>query len=318
MREVSDEILKKLIDGGIGYKKIKENVRIERAWSSYNIDNSIMNAFYFDSYADLVDKCYYMYQNHNWKPYRYENNNQWYFGTLRTYEKSVDALINGKATDRQVETAQKIYNQISKSPFVLQLEQRAQSIKKKRVFSEDGAELDIDRVMCGDPMHWTRLTKGAQKPVVRIGANINGNAGEGEQRFIGVAAAAAVISDLVSRAGFSVEVYSCSTSQTDGARCYASLCCKIKQAEQPLDINRICSAGLPIILRHFSFTVRGNSLERDGGLFSSTSIPKEFANELEFDHIIDADELLNRDYTQMKEDKLNDIFNKLTNYVGII
>lgn len=219
---------------------------------------------------------------------------EWAFGTLKNYDKTLEYLSEGKVVDSVLKKANQVYETLISQPPIEELMLRAATFKRQTVFREEGAELCIDRILCGDPYHWSKQTKGRKNPLVRIGVNLAGNCGENESLFNNITAVAGVVADLLSKAGFAVQVEACSTGYgtTDykRGRSFFTTTVTLKNANESLDLQRIYSVGCSGYFRCWIFQVmcniyRGNPY---GSLGQTRPINRSMQDVLELDYIIDS------------------------------
>ncbi len=218
----------------------------------------------------------------------------WTFGALKNYDATLEALKTGIVLDAVLKDANEISQKLMESPTVENLFLRAETMKRKRVFSEEGSELDIDRVLCGDPQHWSRMTKGKRNTLVRLGVNLAGNCGEDEKLFNRLAAITGVATDILTRAGYAVELVSCSssygTAKDNNTLGFDIVSVVLKKAEEALDLQRIYSIGASGFFRCWVFQVYCNVLtgQPQSGLGRTCPISPSVQEHLGLDYVIDS------------------------------
>lgn len=215
----------------------------------------------------------------------------WAYGELRNYDNTLEYLSEGKVLPAVQKRAEKIYNDLTSQPSIQEMLSRAETFKRKKVYSEEGAELSIDHVMSGDPAHWIKTTRGRKMPLVKIGVNIAGSAAEDESLFNQITAISGVVTDILTRAGFSVELYACSTGRDiTPAQNYTTVLTRLKAAEEFLDLNRIYSVGCQGYFRCWIFKVYKYILEGDA--YDYLGCPQDVTGEMKdalgLDYIIDS------------------------------
>lgn len=215
----------------------------------------------------------------------------WVFGALENYDKTLEYLREGKVLPAVQKRAQEVYDILTNKPEIQEMLQKAETFKRKRVYSEEGAELCIDRVMAGDPAHWQKQTRGRKMPLVKLGLNIAGSAAEDESMFNQIAAVCGVVVDILTRSGFSVELYACSSA--DGItpeNNITTVMTRIKAAEEQIDLNRIYSVGASGFLRCWMFKVYRYVLKGSayGHLGYPYSVNKTMKDIIGLDYVIDS------------------------------
>lgn len=256
---------------------------------------------YFSSCDEMIDKLSRGVKDHKWNHHNYDLSDyttpgrlcDWAHGKLGTYEKTLEYLKEGKVLDSVMAKANDVYQKLVESPAIDNLMARAATFKRRRVYSEEGTELCIDRVLCGDPAHWGKNTKGKKNTLIKLGVNISGNAGEDESLFNNLSAVAGVVTDLLTRAGFAVQLDVCSTGyDAKSTENIETIIVTLKGAEEVLDLQRVYSVGASGFFRCWIFQVLCNVLKgpRMGwGLGSACGIGNSLREALGYDYIIDSE-----------------------------
>lgn len=218
-------------------------------------------------------------------------NHEWSYGALQNYENTLEYLREGKVLPKVQKRAQEVYDILTSKPEIQEMLQNAETFKRKRVYSEEGAELCIDRVMAGDPAHWQKQTRGRKMPLVKLGLNIAGSAAEDESMFNQIAAVCGVVVDILTRSGFSVELYACSSGDSiTSENGITTVMTRIKAAEEQIDLNRIYSVGAVGFLRCWMFKVYRHVLK--GTPYSSLGYPYNVNQQMKdiigLDYVIDS------------------------------
>jgi hypothetical protein len=251
----------------------------------------------FNSSYELITKMqtcsedFGMYNSNEHKAKPGGDIDSWAYGQLKNYDTTLEYLSEGKVLDSVLEIATKIYDTLTMQPEIVELFSKAETFKRKRVYQEDGAELCIDRVMAGDPAHWQRMTRGKKMPLIKLGLNLAGSRGEEEEHFNKLSAVCGVVVDILSRSGYSVELYSCvSGSNITSASNKTTVMTRIKAAEEEIDMSRIYSIGCSGFLRCWMFKVYYYILKGDPqyGLGQPISVTEEMKTNLGLDFIIDS------------------------------
>jgi hypothetical protein len=143
---------------------------------------------------------------------------------------------------------------------------RAVSFKRRRKFSDSGSELDIDRVLSGDPEHWQSMTKGKKENVVRLAVNFSVTSGHTEKQLNQLGALTTVAVDMLQRCGLSVEVLALCVAENvtrtfehekkpvKVTRYEQGFTFKLKSASEKLDVSRVACIGIPGLYRSYGFT----------------------------------------------------------------
>lgn len=297
-----------------GIKEIGFNIQ------HFNITNYKYELVSFDSCDQLISKMQRGVADYNWNGKGHSDGNKssgdsssWRYGQLENYDKTLEYLTEGKVLDSVNKKATEVYNTLTNSPVIQDLLLRAATFKRKKVYSEDGADLDIDRVMCGDPLHWIKSTRGKKNSLIRLGVNLAGNCMEDENLFNNLTAVAGVVSDILSRAGFGVELSAVATTYgTTNKNWFNTVQVTLKKAEEALDLQRIYSVGCSGFFRCWIFKVYCNVLtgHPTGGLGQVRNINKEMQEKLELDYIIDSS------FKDAKSQliKIEEMFNEVVNH----
>lgn len=155
-----------------------------------------------------------------------------------------DAFLEArKAVEPKVEEAGRIGN----------------TTKRRRRYSDEGDEVNIDRYMTGDPNFWERRKRGKKKRVIRIGISYSDHWGARERDYVSRAAAAAATVDALTALGYGTEVWGYSTGRVcdgrmDQGQEYTTAV-RLKASDQPLDVPKVLTTGLTAMSRRFTFGV---------------------------------------------------------------
>jgi hypothetical protein len=220
-----------------------------------------------------------------------QRNDAWAYGDYENWKNTREMLSKGDVSEKTKQRYRSTKEAVVGMKGVESMFKFAETRKRKRVYREDGAELCIDRVMAGDPMHWSKLTPGRNSNVVTIGIDLAQNSGGTEDDFIRLASLGVVAADLFSVAGYSTEVslLFCATRQNDGyAQCAQSV--KMKEANNKMDVQRLLTMGVLGAFRAIMLAVVCNI--NDGmvykGLGESLGVSKEMRSLLDFDVLISS------------------------------
>lgn len=215
----------------------------------------------------------------------------WHFGRLKNLEATREYMEYGLCDQRTLKEVINLRETMLNREEIKELLHLSKTRKRKRVFSECGAELDIDRVMCADPQHWISTTPGKKTNVMRIGVNMSVNGGFQEADIIRIASYGIIACELLSTAGYNVEFNALfiSDRQTDEVVQGGSVI-KLKGADEPLDIQRLCGMSIMGVFRAFDFSVTTDILDGtpDSSYGSARGIGSVVKSMLNYDYIIDS------------------------------
>lgn len=253
----------------------------------------------FDSIGELVD----VVEKH-WEKgvslrgldnerYYYSNpdrTNYWHFGSNQTLNTTRELLRNGAATEYLNTLYTNKREEVMGLQEIQELQNTATVIKRKRIFREDGNELNIDRVMAGDPAHWESITKRNNKPVLKLAFNVSASASMTEQTYGTIAAFGAIAADIITMAGYNVEIHAVNiTTVHPGGRRQVGFKVKVKGADETLDPQRLLSCGLTGLERFYNFTYCCELITgADGDCGAAILIEPEMRELIDVDYIIDA------------------------------
>ena len=194
-------------------------------------------------------------------PYTEHNEEAWTFG---------ESLLNLKNTKKQLTSGlpSKYQRQIL-SEIRLELTQikpvqdnlRLATMKRARTkYSDYGDDLDINRLMCGSPEHWTQRDRRKVDDAVKIHYHYGLSCGNKETEFAKLAALTIVATELLQRMGKSVEIIGIhSLDRRNGL--IQGVLFPIKKADEPLNVTKLASLGCPGLLRHYTFKAIANYIE---------------------------------------------------------
>lgn len=223
-----------------------------------------------------------------------DSESEWRYGTEFTdYEMTCNAVLAGDCTDKTRKKVEYYRDIMLNMDGVQESMRRASTHKRKRVFSDFGSELDIDRVLSGDPYHWQRMTKGRQSNSVKIAVNISVSCVHSEEQLHKLAALTSVTADMLQRCGLSVEILGICMAKNitrgDKKR-EQGFTFKIKSASEKLDLSRVASAGIPGLYRSVGFNTWINSLDGKAhqGLGHSMQTTQNVKDLLDIKHLIEV------------------------------
>lgn len=222
----------------------------------------------------------------------FELESDWAHGDYETYENVSKAIHEGSVDAKVLQEVEKLRETMLDKTEVKEMKHHAITSRKRRVFSECGSELDIDRVLCGDPEHWSNMTPGKQSKVFKLGANICINAGFSKEEIQKIASWGIVTCELLTMAGFNVEFYGldiCARPTRKTAK--AGHIFKLKGAEEKLDIQKISQLGLTSLVRCYGFAVIDSCLDGEVvmGYGRAEGLDDNIKEMLGMDYIIDSE-----------------------------
>lgn len=123
------------------------------------------------------------------------------------------------------------------------------------VYDVEGHGIDVARYLDGEPECWmrmeTRVTEGSGRRIYRLVFNMTASAGVSAATMLAKGSAVVALSELLEFAGHGVEI-TCALINSG----VTSQFVRIKDADQPLDINRIAFAiAHPAMFRRLGFSL---------------------------------------------------------------
>lgn len=206
----------------------------------------------FDSFFEYIEKIDLLMEE---KTYEYSANDEWVYGTdFNNRDEARKALSVGLGSMRTMDNILKIKESMLNLDEIQRTLTKFETMRRRRLFKEEGSELCIDRLLCGSPEHWQKTTKGLQKPIVRLAINNVMSANNSEEMMNKLAALLVVACEMMEKAGYNVEIVSIATwTGSNKGYKYSVSECIIKRASEPLDIAKLSTLGLPSIGRWLYF-----------------------------------------------------------------
>lgn len=167
----------------------------------------------------------------------------------RRYSRFMEAMQSGQAEPQVMEIAQRL--RIEAADVMKNAE--GPSKRRRRVWADQGDEINIDRMNARNEKPWTTTQIGRPSPVVRILAMFDCNGKCNTAQFGAAAAAVALASDALANAGYSFEVWA--IQHGDGSRWsrqHTVTAC-VKGAGEPLDLQRVASVFTIPAIRFLGF-----------------------------------------------------------------
>lgn len=283
-------------------KRSEEACKALGVRTDYFSDNDkTYQLLYFDSPIDLVEKAI-----KGWDSGLYSKNNthfetinlmtnrtrnhKVYFGPeytncQQTYEAITEQKVS-KAVLENIDSIREKYLNIEEVRVMLET---ARTFKRKRVFSDEGAELSIDRLMSGNEDYWERTTKGRKSNIYKLFVNI-GNVGAAmPSDFHKVAAFIIVVAEMIDKAGFSLQIVQGRIKSYLSRITKSGTIVNIKDAGEAINVNKLMALGVQGYIRAFNWSHEANLLCYQGSdsYGSSASLDKALQQHLEYDNVID-------------------------------
>jgi hypothetical protein len=186
--------------------------------------------------------------------------NTWRFGHyFPTLNESRAVLESGSTSSKLINLIEKVREDIfNRIPVVRELSELAPIKRRRRKFTEDGDELDIDRYMCGDPATFVSLPRqDVKKKSARVYIDLSVSMGTDTETITKNIIFAAVMCDIIEKAGINMEIIFGDTS-SDSICDFSgilNISCIGKSSNEPMDVARVLSFALPAFERHYIFGI---------------------------------------------------------------
>lgn len=275
---------------------------------------------WFDSVSDMVECCKTNWENKTWDDRGYRGNNphsgrdfmhsnhasmKWRFGTdFPDVETSERALLSGTGAPGGFEKVEQMkLDLFTKHPELYELERLAYKVKRKRTFSEDGGDLNIDRYMSGDIAMWENMSRRPQKTAIKIMINGTVSGDVSPETFLRGMIQLVAFLDILNAAGISSEVWYVPVGdKTNKITQRVALFAKIKGANEPLDIQKMLSIGLPALFRYYTFRIwcnipAGEPISGFGRVLDNPAEVNWIKERYDFDVVLSANESEHSAYT---------------------
>jgi hypothetical protein len=214
----------------------------------------------------------------------------WRYGSYSTLLGTQVAAQAGDVKQSTLDSYMKVREELEPIFEELRSEMRVVSRKRVRRVCDDGDDIDMDRYMNRDMDCWVVARRGGKMQQITLGVNFAHLGCSDEKDFVEVAALAAAASDLLSMAGFPVEIRFFANS-APGSEGFAScITFPVKKAEDALDTKAILTSSIPGMFRELAFrvreTVQGAS---NGGGFNSSNLTPALMAEFGVDFLVTRD-----------------------------
>jgi hypothetical protein len=240
----------------------------------------------------------------------------WYFGSyLQSVEANQEACVSGRVPEPIWEEYLRVRDKLQ--PVMDDFIHLGVSTRRRRVYAEEGSELNLDRLAVHDPSCWERRKRGAKKQLIVLGIQYGYVAGAGEKVFVKNAAAAAAASDVLERLGYAVEIVGVSWgtltyAQTKWDKWSMINTVTIKRSTEPLDPQNVLIIGLPAVSRVFEFGV-WDAYAKSGWNMHCPPLTKEQEEMIGIDAFIGQKWHVNPGGNIGHTEKLQGFFNEMTN-----
>ena len=253
-----------------------------------NKDGKTFQLLHFDRPIDIVKKVEELISQGkesytNGELNRGENN--WTYGNdFKNSEMTSYAINKGDISKNLVNKILEKKSKFLELQSVQALLQKAKSSKRKRIYKDEGSELCIDRILCGDSNHWSVLTRGKKNNLVTLAINYAVSSGSNENDFVEMASLIAVSTEIIASAGFGIQVLALGSVHNITNKIQeGGICFPLKKANEVLDIRKIACVGIPGLLRAYTFDIwsnllRGTPASGLGQCFSTTQEIKDRLN----------------------------------------
>jgi hypothetical protein len=205
------------------------------------------------------------------------NGADWTYGSYGDRATTLDACLKGQVNERARRKASDLLAKCR--PVIDRYSSQKESAKRRRVFREEGSELDMDRVLSLDSRCWSQTQRGRKARTFRLVLNSCLSCGNGEDDFTEIGAMAAAVCEALERLGFNVEVHVAALVKAgsaysikkpgDGYETWIAPMWKLKAAEEPIDVERVLSVAVQGMFRDCTFGVYRTHFGGSGGLGSA-------------------------------------------------
>lgn len=250
-------------------------------------DNDRNRVVLFDSASDVIESIHKNVKNRSWdrtKHYNSNKNIQWTYGSdFPTMEATNEALEFGKMADIYLSKVELKKQQLfSEIPRLRELFEIGVAKRRKRQFTEDGSELDIDRYMCGDPAMFSDMPRMDVKArIARIFFNVAVSSGVSTQTLTDNIISCCAICDIIQSSGVSCEIWAAYCTRESSTQVnWMTIGVQAKAANEPMDINRMLTFALPGMFRSHIFVLIQNLLNSSETSDEGLGIPIQNNNDL--------------------------------------
>jgi hypothetical protein len=219
-------------------------------------------------------------------------NDEWTYGEhFDNHDTHMLALNHGRTSPSLIIHYKKIRNMLERKLKVSKYAGQGLSCKRKRRFTDDGDEIDIDRFLANSDTPWVVTKRKSKSRNIKIAINFGLSCGNNEQSFAKIVSAGAFLSDLLTKMGYSVEVWGVDASGYRGSLKLDEVCTaiKIKDSGQKLDVQRVLSIGLTGLFRNLIFGILEKKWKSDSTLGYQVQMCDEVRKELGFNYVVEQE-----------------------------
>lgn len=183
-------------------------------------------------------------------------------------EKTYKLLEQGRGLS-SVRNIAKRYREEFQNCNMSQILGATKSIKRKRVFNDYDGDVEIDKYLNGDIDFYETIKRNGSQQIVRLGINYSLSCGNNINDFSRMVALASIFAEILESLGYGVEIYACGIEQKrreQKTKKWRNIMFPLKQANEPLDFDRIYSIGLSGLLRDVHFKVTEHLHQTHGGI----------------------------------------------------
>ena len=199
------------------------------------------------------------------------------------------ALTIGQTSDKVIRLYQKMRSEMDMDSRISKFVGMGLSCKRRRVTRDDGDDLSMSRLMGGQDQYWSTTERKSQRANVRIGMNMAISWQHKEEDFARLGATLALISDVLTKMGYAVEVIAYNFVQYNGGNDwkYFGISIPIKMPNEPLDIHRLMSAGLSGLFRDYCFGLMDTEYKFYNGMGYQCETTDAYKQELDLLHVVE-------------------------------
>ena len=185
---------------------------------------------------------------------------------------------------------------------------------RRRRFSDDGAEINIDRALSGEPEFWETLKRDGKQEFINIAVQISLSWKNGLKSFAKNMALAYCVCEILENLGYGVcidilssvhnqvkydfmkRTYKLKNFNTSGAESGELI--RIKGSEERVDIRNLACTSLPSLLRKYMFGIDVAIYDNSSGECKETTqeylnfcnvdllIAKQWVNDTQFENVV--------------------------------
>ena len=269
--------------------KVKETSKPFKYWNRDKQTRRYLFSLDFDSVESLIATSNDLIENHN--GYNHIDDDWVYENSSKS--ETDDLLASGDAKDSLIELIQTIKDELELDGLY-DLTGHNKSCKRQRRFVVDGANVDVNRVLSGEPEAFEIIKRDGKKEFVSIGINCSLSHQNGESAFARNTALAYVTAEILESLGYGVEIKLISATwdgtntvtvnklyNVDQTNYYSENCISAiaKESDAPVDIRNISAVALTGYLRRHIFAIKHAVYGQAGGeCIKSSNEMLAFAN----------------------------------------